>query len=422
MDDYGSSEDILCNDEINFRHFLKDGAIVKKRIDKYIAENGDCRSCDFCKKQYSLRTKFVHENHCLVKLAKESKMDPLKMATFCLRACDLEDVSLEEPMEFSEVLKTIMAEQLDNDADDDDDPFELKSKKENRLEVETDENPVTAHEYVPQNNEDLVASYLAKSSTELLHNCAVADEATAIKCTIYDNTKFARFMEGSSVILRNFIKKVDSIAVTTTTKLFPCNDVNVPQDISNRARILLNLPSAPTKPVSEALNSPPRVRVSIKGRIMQEEATREVFVKEERVKVKNIYIEDSTSKCKVALWHNFAEKDIRPGDYVQITDVVTNTFRNEVSLTTTAKSKITKTDCPAEVKIYQAISGYLDGDDVTFLLQDDSILSIPYELVEVALPDVKKNELESHILGKCKPTVSLRCTSKGSKFTSVEIM
>lgn len=71
-----------------------------------------------------------------------------------------------------------------------------------------------------------------------------------------------------------------------------------------------------------------------------------MFVREERVNVKNvknIYIEDATSKCKLALWHSFAEKDIRPVEYVQITDVVINTFRNnEVSLPTTSKTKITE--------------------------------------------------------------------------------
>lgn len=68
-----------------------------------------------------------------------------------------------------------------------------------------------------------------------------------------------------------------------------------------------------------------------------------MFVTEERVNVKNIYIEDATSKCKLALWHCFAEKDIGPGEYVHITDVAINTFRNnEVSLPTTSKAKITE--------------------------------------------------------------------------------
>ncbi|XP_078327836.1 uncharacterized protein LOC144623312 [Crassostrea virginica] len=261
-----------------------------------------------------------------------------------------------------------------------------------------------------------------RNEERVLVNCAVADESAAVKCTVYDGSKFSRFAEGKSIILRNIIKKVDAVVVTTNTKVFPCADVDVPDEVVQKAQIILNPPPASTKPVSEALNSPPKVRVSVKGRIMQEEATREVYVKEERVKVKNIFIEDASSKCKVALWRNFADQDIRPGDYIHITDVVTNTFRNEVSMTTTSKTKISKTECPSEVKTYNAISVCVDGDEMTFLLQDDSILCIPAELVEVALPEVEKEDIEAYIIGKCNPTLSLRCTSKGSTFTSVELM
>jgi ssDNA-binding replication factor A large subunit len=75
---------------------------------------------------------------------------------------------------------------------------------------------------------------------------------------------------------------------------------------------------------------------------VQEEATRFVTVRnEENVKVKNIYLEDKTKRCKIALWRNLSEENIRPGDYVQVTDCITNTFRNEVSLSTTSRTAIT---------------------------------------------------------------------------------
>lgn len=108
-----------------------------------------------------------------------------------------------------------------------------------------------------------------KNEDRVLVNCAVADKSTAIKCTVYDASKFPRFTEGKSIILRNIIKKVDAVMVTINTKVFPCGDVGVPNEIVRKAQIILNPPPAPTKPVSEALNSPPKVRVSIKGRIMQ---------------------------------------------------------------------------------------------------------------------------------------------------------
>lgn len=62
--------------------------------------------------------------------------------------------------------------------------------------------------------------------------------------------------------------------------------------------------------------------------------------KENKVNVKNVFLEDATEKCKVALWKDTAVQDIRSGDFVDITDVVINTFRNETSLTTTSRTKI----------------------------------------------------------------------------------
>lgn len=96
--------------EEGIRNFLRDGAAVKKLIDKYIESNGKSTTCEFCKKHYSLRTKLVHEKHCLVRLAMESEVNPEKMLTFCLRACDFDDIPLEKPSDFTEVLKLTKAD------------------------------------------------------------------------------------------------------------------------------------------------------------------------------------------------------------------------------------------------------------------------------------------------------------------------
>lgn len=70
-------------------------------IDKYKVNNEKSISCEFCNKQYNLRTKLEHEKHCLVRLAMESEVNPQKMSTFCLRAYDIDDILLEEPSDFT---------------------------------------------------------------------------------------------------------------------------------------------------------------------------------------------------------------------------------------------------------------------------------------------------------------------------------
>lgn len=75
-----------------------------------------------------------------------------------------------------------------------------------------------------------------RNESPILKNCVIeADEGKAVLCVVYDQTKFPRFREGSSVILRNVIKKPDRVAVTSSTKVFPCAEVNVPQHIVNQA-------------------------------------------------------------------------------------------------------------------------------------------------------------------------------------------
>lgn len=72
--------------EKGIRNFLRDGAAVKKLVDKYIESNWKSTTCEFCKKHYSLRTKLVHEKHCLVRLAMESEVNPEKNVNVLL-AC-----------------------------------------------------------------------------------------------------------------------------------------------------------------------------------------------------------------------------------------------------------------------------------------------------------------------------------------------
>lgn len=69
-----------------------------------------------------------------------------------------------------------------------------------------------------------------------------------------------------------------------------------------------------------------------------------------------------------------------------------------------------------------AVSGCIESDNVTFLLQDDSIYTVPMDLVELALPDLERDDIEGHILTLCNPTCNVRCTYRGSQITSFTFM
>jgi hypothetical protein len=98
---------------MGFWMFIKKGVRVKKPIDSYNASNANSTGCNFCEKQHVLRSKLVHEEHCLVRLALEGKSDVTKMATFCLRAQDIKDELLEEGLLlFPEVMEITMAKSI----------------------------------------------------------------------------------------------------------------------------------------------------------------------------------------------------------------------------------------------------------------------------------------------------------------------
>ena len=72
------------------------------------------------------------------------------------------------------------------------------------------------------------------------------------------------------------------------------------------------------------------------------------FVQEEMVKtvqsrvrvvleVKNVTITEKTSRCRIALWHDVAHVAVNVGDYVEVTDVVTSEWDQEVYLSSTRK-------------------------------------------------------------------------------------
>ncbi|KAL4223318.1 DNA-directed RNA polymerase I complex subunit Rpa2 [Mactra antiquata] len=101
---------------------------------------------------------------------------------------------------------------------------------------------------------------------------------------------------------------------------------------------LVNPPAAVVKPIEQALRSPLKQRVSVAGRILQEEGIRTVYVKGTDVNIRNIVIQDVSGKAKVCLWRDASNADARTGQYVKVTDVVVNNYKGELSLSTTQKA------------------------------------------------------------------------------------
>jgi hypothetical protein len=64
-------------------------------------------------------------------------------------------------------------------------------------------------------------------------------------------------------------QKIENIVITTYRKVFPSGNIDVPVAIEREGRSILFPPPARLISMAEALNSPPKVRVSVRGKIVQ---------------------------------------------------------------------------------------------------------------------------------------------------------
>lgn len=60
----------------------------------------------------------------------------------------------------------------------------------------------------------------------------------------------------------------------------------------------------------------------------------------DEVPIKMITVEDASGRTKVTMWRDSINRDVRPGDFVEITNVITNTYKQETNLSTTNSSKV----------------------------------------------------------------------------------
>lgn len=56
------------------------------------------------------------------------------------------------------------------------------------------------------------------------------------------------------------------------------------------------------------------------------------------IQVKNISLKERGATCRVALWRECTSSEIGIGDFIEVTDVVTNKYKEEVYVSSTRSS------------------------------------------------------------------------------------
>ncbi|KAJ8050313.1 ATP-dependent DNA helicase PIF1 [Holothuria leucospilota] len=148
---------------------------------------------------------------------------------------------------------------------------------------------------------------------------------TLLKATLYDSGKLNVMSVEATVMIGNYILKPDkSVTLTTASKVFRCSDMSIDEKFQSIADELINPPPKPIEPCKKVKFSPPKTMTSVQGKIIKDEAIKQVIVRGQTSAVRNIFVKDNSDEIEVALWRNAAETKASLNDWVEITNVVVN--------------------------------------------------------------------------------------------------
>ena len=98
--------------------------------------------------------------------------------------------------------------------------------------------------------------------------------------------------------------------------------------------------------------------------------TKTVFAKGTDLNVKNITIRERGQSCRLALWRNHSSSNINVGDFLEVTNVLTNEFLEEKYLSSTRHSEV-------KVRLHNFLF-FLNHSE--YIIQDSYIYNLLFNL------------------------------------------
>ncbi|XP_071847331.1 uncharacterized protein [Apostichopus japonicus] len=199
-----------------------------------------------------------------------------------------------------------------------------------------------------------------------MQNFVLCDSTGFMKAVTFDVSKTEHVKENATVILKNYITKPDSIIITSKTKIYRAPTMAIDDTVLREAVNYLRPPTPPPSDIPTVKKSPIKSMQSITGKVIRDEAPRQVFARGSNVQVRTVVIEDKTDNIKLSLWKDFATHQLKPGDFVTAENVVTTEYQNERQVSTTSRTKIKISTPPNEDMPLTIIA--FDVEDETYQL------------------------------------------------------
>lgn len=184
----------------------------------------------------------------------------------------------------------------------------------------------------------------------------LADATGSISATIYDHNQYSKFIKGFGVVLVNVLLKQSYVAVTSRTEVAICQGFEIPSEVKDNAPAL---PGHQAKTLEDALQSPVKSIVNVKGRIVKLSPATTKTVNDKDVPFQELVLKDKSTKLTLAVWEEMVDS-FEVGQKAKFTKCRVRLFNEEKKLSTTTSS---------------ASEVYTEEDDLDEVSSEDETMS-----------------------------------------------
>ncbi|KAJ8300275.1 hypothetical protein KUTeg_021794 [Tegillarca granosa] len=184
----------------------------------------------------------------------------------------------------------------------------------------------------------------------------LADATGSISATIYDHNQYSKFIKGFGVVLVNVLLKQSYVAVTSRTEVAICQGFEIPSEVKDNAPAL---PGHQAKTLEDALQSPVKSIVNVKGRIVKLSPATTKTVNDKDVPFQELVLKDKSTKLTLAVWEEMVDS-FEVGQKAKFSKCRVRLFNEEKKLSTTTSS---------------ASEVYTEEDDLDEVSSEDETMS-----------------------------------------------
>ncbi|XP_066578792.1 uncharacterized protein LOC136768467 [Amia ocellicauda] len=196
---------------------------------------------------------------------------------------------------------------------------------------------------------DLISYTTTKKKQNFMFFVALADETDCAKVTVYGRECYNTFQENSSVLLHNLLIDGDQIKITMRTGVSKTSVFTIPAGIKEQALGLIG-PPPPVCTIAKAKSSPPNTQVTIEGTMITDPLREIVKVKRKKTDICTVRLQDETGSVNVCLWRELSKTCMSKGDCVSVSHLRVTEYNSEISLSSTARTKVEKSCAPQQEK------------------------------------------------------------------------